>query len=97
VIGVKAGPVQGLDDLQPLLVIFAERQIVAVEMVENAELQIHIVPPADALVLFVNPPESFGSAGALAVKTTPSWWVCITRRSPGPKRPLATDVRDSLG
>ena len=41
VIGVKAGTVQGLDDLQPLLVILAQRQIIAVEMVENTEFQIH--------------------------------------------------------
>ena len=44
VIGVKAGTVQGLDHLQPLLVILAQRQVVAIEMVENAEFQIHTGP-----------------------------------------------------
>ena len=44
VIGVKAGPVERLDDFQPLLVIVAQRQIIAVEMIENAEFQRHAVP-----------------------------------------------------
>ena len=44
VIGVKAGTVQGLDHLQPLLVVLAERQVIAIEMVKNAEFQIHTGP-----------------------------------------------------
>jgi hypothetical protein len=37
VIGMEAGPVIGLDDLQPLLVVLCQRHVVAVEVIENAE------------------------------------------------------------
>src|SRR5882672_1750875 len=38
VIGVEAEPVVGFDDLQPGLVVVTKREIVAVEMIEDAEL-----------------------------------------------------------
>ena len=41
VIGVEAGPVEGFNDFQPLLVVVAERQAVAVEVIEDAEFQTH--------------------------------------------------------
>ena len=37
VIGVEAEPIISLDDLQPRLVVVVQRQIVAVEMIEDAE------------------------------------------------------------
>ena len=38
VIGVEAAAIERFDDLQPLLIIVPQRQIVAVQMVENTEL-----------------------------------------------------------
>ena len=41
VIGVEARAVEGFDHLQPLLVVVAQRQVVAVEVIEDAEFQAH--------------------------------------------------------
>jgi hypothetical protein len=41
VVGVKARTIECLDDLQPLFVVLAQRQIIAVEMIENTEFQVH--------------------------------------------------------
>jgi hypothetical protein len=38
VIGIKAEPVIGLDDLQPCGIVIAQRLLVAVEVIENTEL-----------------------------------------------------------
>ena len=40
-VGVEAEAVESFDHLQPLLVIIAQRQVVAVEVIENAEFQAH--------------------------------------------------------
>src|SRR5882724_1175345 len=45
VISVKAETIKSLDNFQPLLVILAQRQVIAVEMVENTEFQIHSGTP----------------------------------------------------
>src|SRR5580704_8255916 len=44
VIGVKAGTIERLDHLKPLFVILPQRQIIAVEMIENTEFQVHAGP-----------------------------------------------------
>jgi hypothetical protein len=41
VIGVKARTIESLDNFQPLLVILAQRQVIAVEMIENTKFQVH--------------------------------------------------------
>jgi hypothetical protein len=41
VIGVKAETIEEFDDFQSLLVKVVERQIVSVEMIEDAEIQLH--------------------------------------------------------
>ena len=45
VIGVEAGAVIGLDQLEAVLVLFAERNSSAVHMVENTELHGSLSPP----------------------------------------------------
>jgi hypothetical protein len=45
VIGEKAGAIVGLDDAQPLLEIIAQRDIVAVEVVEDTEFHAGSVGP----------------------------------------------------
>ena len=41
VVGVEAVAVESLDNLQSLLVMFAQWQVVAVEMVENTKFHFH--------------------------------------------------------
>src|SRR6185436_3002650 len=51
VIGVEARAVERLDHLQPLLVVFAQRQVVAIEVIENSELEFHPTPPRSTRAL----------------------------------------------
>ena len=50
VIGVEAGAVIGLDELQPRLVEIAQRLAAAVDMVEDAEFHRLLLRYADALL-----------------------------------------------
>ena len=45
-ISVKAGAVESLDHLQPMLVIVLQRQVIAVQMIENPEIHAHAVTTA---------------------------------------------------
>jgi hypothetical protein len=46
VIAVEARAVVGLDQLQPVLVVLRQRQVVAVDVIEDTEFQTHPMLPA---------------------------------------------------
>ena len=56
VIGVEARGVIRLDQPQPVLVMLAEREFAAVEMIENAERYTHRKPPVLPCRLATNRP-----------------------------------------
>ena len=68
VIRVEAGPVERLDDLQPLLIVVAQRQVVAVEVIENTEFQAH-ADVARSKCARGSLCDDFASGGALPVNT----------------------------
>ena len=63
VVGEETGAIERLDDLQPLFVIVGERQVVAIEVVEDAEFEAHSCHSICALIalrVFVDPAVRLG-------------------------------------